>query len=271
MTTHVTPAKPVVKHVAKHTYSRKKKTHDARDHVYTGHLRLADAAIPNAVSLLAHCSATKDQGNLGSCTANASAGAIEYEENIQKGVNVAVALSRLFLYYNERALEGDVSQDAGGEIRDVVKVAARYGAPPETTWPYDVSKFTQKPALEAYTEGVLHKVLQYQAVPQTLDAFLHVLAVYNRPIVIGITVYESFESDEVAKTGIVPMPNTATEQNLGGHAVLVVGYDKTKRAFLVRNSWGPDWGTQGGCFWLSFDYLMNPDLADDFWVVTTAA
>jgi C1A family cysteine protease len=265
---HVVPGKP-----AKHIYKRKKKTHDARDHVYTGHLRLADAAIPNAVSLLAHCSATKDQGNLGSCTANASAGGIEYEENIQAGSNIAQPLARLMLYWFERDLEGDVNDDAGGEIRDVVKVAARYGVALESTWPYsdDGERFKLKPSLEAINEGIKHKVLQYQAVPQSLDAFFHVLAVYNRPIVIGITVYDSFESDEVAKTGVVPMPNTETEQNLGGHAVLVVGYDKSEKAFLVRNSWGKDWGTQGGCFWLPFDYIINPELADDFWVITASA
>jgi C1A family cysteine protease len=249
-------------------YKRKKKSFDARDHVYSGHVHFGAAAIPAAVSLLAHCSPVKDQGNLGSCTANACAGALEYEENIQNGNTLAPALSRLFLYYNERDLEGDVGEDAGGEIRDVVKVAAQFGAPLETTWQYDdgPTQFTVKPSMEAYTEGLQHKALQYQAVPQTLQAFQHVLAVFNRPIVVGIQVYASFESDEVAQTGVVPMPGE-DEECMGGHAVLVIGYDNARKAFLVRNSWGADWGTQGGCFWLPYEYMLNPDLADDFWVI----
>jgi C1A family cysteine protease len=263
---HAEPQKKVVTRV----YKRKKKTADSRDHVYHGHLTFGAAAIPASVNLTAHCSPVKDQGQLGSCTANATAGALEYEENIQTGTNVAQALSRLFLYYNERDLEGDVDQDAGGEIRDVVKVAAKFGAPLESTWPYsdDTEHFKVKPTVESYAEGLNHKALQYQAVPQTLEAFQHVLAVFNRPIIVGIQIFDAFESDEVARTGFVPMP-TQYENCLGGHAVLVVGYDNAKQCFLVRNSWGDQWGDPAnpGCFWLPYQYMLNPELADDFWVI----
>lgn len=256
-------------------YTRKKKTEDKRDLVYLGHLTFTGAAIPPKADLTPHCGPVFDQGNLGSCTANACAGALEYDENIQNNNDSAVQLSRLFLYYNERDLEGDVDQDAGGEIRDVVKVAAQFGAPLESTWPYNdgPDQFTVKPSMEAYTEGLKHKALQYQAVPQQLDAFKHVLAVFNRPIVVGITVYESFESDEAMTTGKVPMPDMNAEQCLGGHAVLVVGYDDTKQAFLVRNSWGnvypPAWpgSPETGSFWLPYEYMMNGNLADDFWTI----
>jgi C1A family cysteine protease len=272
-TTHAAPK------TTPRVYNRKARTQDERDLVYKGHLTFGAAAVPAKVDLTPHCGPVFDQGNLGSCTANACAGALEYEENIQNNNDAAVQLSRLFLYYNERALEGDIDQDAGGEIRDVVKVAAQYGAPLETTWPYDdgPTQFTVKPSLEAYTEGAKHKVLQYQAVPQTLQAFKHALGVYNRPIVIGITVYESFESDEAMNTGVVPMPNTETEQCLGGHAVLVIGYDDSKQAFLVRNSWGnvypPAWpgSKETGSFWLPYQFMMDPELAEDFWVVQKIA
>jgi C1A family cysteine protease len=270
--THAAPKKTRV-------YNRKRKTLDTRDHVYTGHLTFGAAVIPPKVDLTAHTGPVFDQGNLGSCTANACAGALEYEENVQNNNDSAVQLSRLFLYWNERNLEGDVDQDAGGEIRDVVKVAATFGAPLEATWPYDdgESQFKVKPSLEAYNEGLQHKALQYQAVPQNLQAFKHVLAVFNRPIVIGITVYESFESDEAMNTGVIPMPNTATEQCMGGHAVLVIGYDDAKQAFLVRNSWGnvypPAWpGSQEtGSFWLPYEFMMNPELAEDFWTILKIA
>jgi C1A family cysteine protease len=270
---------PVAPTKATRVYNRKKKTLDVRDHKYHGHLTFGAAAVPPKVDLTPHCGPVFDQGNLGSCTANACAGALEYEENIQNNNDSAVQLSRLFLYYNERALEGDIGQDAGGEIRDVIKVAGQYGAPLEATWPYDdgPTQFTVKPSLEAYAEGLKHKALQYQAVPQTLASFKHVLAVFNRPIVIGITVYESFESDSAMSTGMIPMPNTMLEQCMGGHAVLVVGYDDAKQAFLVRNSWGnvypPAWpgSAETGSFWLPYEFMMNPELAEDFWVITSIA
>jgi C1A family cysteine protease len=222
---------------AKHKYGRKRKSYDERDHVYARHLTLSDAAIPVADTLLAHVSPVKNQQDEASCTANACAGAIEYEENNQNGNQAALSLSRNFIHWNERDLEGTVGEDAGGEIRDVVKVRAKFGAPRETTWPYDTSRFAVKPTTEAYSEGLQHRVLQYQAVPQSFDAFSHVLAVYNGPMAIKITVYESLESDDAMASGVVPTPNTRTEQCLGGHAVLAVGYDKNKTAFPVRNSW----------------------------------
>ncbi|WP_144106817.1 C1 family peptidase [Paraburkholderia sp. BCC1886] len=273
--THATHAAPVASKPTR-VYNRKKKTLDNRDRGYAGHIHFGDAAIPSKVSLLAHVSPVKDQGQLGSCTANACAGALEYEENIAHSYDSALPLSRLFLYFNERAKEGSVDSDAGGEIRDVVKVASKFGAPLETTWPYsdDGQQFKLKPSTEAYAEGLGHRAVQYEAVPQNLDAFFHVLAVYNRPIVIGITVYESFEAESTMASGVIPMPNTETEQCMGGHAVLVVGYDKDKQAFLVRNSWGKDvypeaipGSGETGSFWLSFDFMMDPNLADDFWVL----
>lgn len=255
-------------------YNRKKKTFDARDKVYTGHLALADAAIPPKADLTPYLGPVFNQDQLGSCTANACAGALEYEENLQNGNDNAVQLSRLFLYYNERALEGTIWQDSGGEIRDVVKVAAQYGAPLETTWPYNEAKFRTKPSLEAYNEGLAHRALKYEAVPQDLIAFKHVLAVLNRPILIGITVYESFESEATIASGVVPMP-AQNENCMGGHAVLAVGYDDAKQAVLVRNSWDsiypPAWpgSKETGSFWLPYAYLMDPNLAEDFWVITS--
>jgi C1A family cysteine protease len=254
-------------------YNRKAKTVDNRDHIYEGHRILMGAVIPPKADLTPYLGPVFDQDQLGSCTANACAGALEYEANVQNGNDNAVCLSRLFLYWNERNLEGTVNEDSGGEIRDVVKVAARYGAPLETTWPYNEGTFTQKPSLEAYNEGLSHRALKYEAVPQDITAFKHVLAVLNRPVLIGITVYESFEADETIASGIVPMPGKH-EECMGGHAVLAVGYDDAKQAVLVRNSWNTIYpaawpgSKEHGSFWLPYAYLMDPELAEDFWVIT---
>lgn len=262
--------------MANSKYNRKRKTEDARDLVYNGHKTFGAALIPPKADLTPYLGPVFDQDQLGSCTANACAGALEYEENIQNGNDNAVCLSRLFLYWNERNLEGTVNQDSGGEIRDVVKVAAQYGAPYETTWPYNEEAFRTKPSLEAYTEGLQHRALEYRVVPQELQAFKHVLAVLNRPVLIGIMVYDSFESDETIQSGVVPMPKP-NEQCQGGHAVLCVGYDDTKQAFLVRNSWNtiypPAWpgSKERGSFWLPYEYMMNPELAEDFWVITSVS
>jgi hypothetical protein len=197
-----------MKHTTKHPYLRKKDKHDSRDHKFALHLQAVADALPRQVDLRAGCSPVEDQGDLGSCTGHAIVGALEYEENQQK--EQFVRLSRLFVYYNERALEGDVSKDGGAEIRDGIKSIVKWGAAAESLWPYDEKQFAVKPSLEAYNDALNHKALQYQSVAQTLDAITHCLAVFNRPIVMGITVYASFESDEVAKTGVVPMPDVKT-------------------------------------------------------------
>lgn len=254
-------------------YNRKPKTHDHRDFVYQGHKTFGAALIPPKADLTPYLGPVFDQDQLGSCTANACAGALEYEANLQNNNDNAVQLSRLFLYWNERNLEGTIDQDSGGQIRDVVKAAAQYGAPLETTWPYNEAGFRQKPSLEAYTEGLQHRALKYEAVPQELTAFKHVLAVLNRPILIGIIVFESFEAQATIASGVVPLPG-AGEACQGGHAVLCVGYDDAKQAFLVRNSWNeiypPAWpgSKERGSFWLPYEYMMNPELAEDFWVIT---
>jgi C1A family cysteine protease len=113
---------------------------------------------------------------------------------------------------------------------------------------------------------LLHKSLEYRSLDNTnVNELLSCLA-SGFPFVFGFSVYDSFESDEVAHTGIVPMPGK-DEQQLGGHAVMRVGYDLDKKVFIVRNSWGKTWGDHG-YFYMPFAYMTNRDLADDFWVVT---
>ena len=242
-------------------FRRVKDRPDSRDHKYNDARPLTR---PPVVDLSGKCSPIFDQGELGSCTGNAWVGALEYEENLQ--AEKFVSFSRLFVYFNERLLDHDTDQDAGAEIRDGIKTLVKWGVCAESLWPYDISKFTQKPSLEAYSDAVKHKALQYSSVDQTENAITHALAA-GHPVVFGITIYDSFESDEVAKTGLVPMPDTETEQCQGGHAVLIVGYDYNKRLYKVRNSWGEDWGDKG-YFYLPFEFVHSPDLCEDFWILT---
>lgn len=233
---------------------------DQRDYVFA---LAAPVALPPAVDMRPQCPPILDQGQLGSCTANAIASAYEFDQMKQK-VAAPYVPSRLFIYYNERVIEHTVTQDSGATIRDSVKAVAKYGAPPETLWPYKITKFTVKPSANCYKVGKAHEAVLYQSVTQTLQAIQSALA-GGFPVVYGFSVYESFETPQVAQTGIVPLP-AASEKLLGGHANMLVGYDDATSRFLSKNSWGTGWGMAGYCT-IPYDYLTNPKLAADFWVV----
>src|SRR5262249_25089308 len=151
--------------------------------------------------------------------------------------------SRLFIYYNEREMEGTVSSDAGAQIRDGIKSVSERGDCPETQWPYEIDKFADRPTAGCYKSAFKYKAVAYQRLVQNLNQMKGCLA-SGFPFVFGFSVYESFESELVAKTGNAPLPG-AGEQLLGGHAVMAVGYDDSHQWFYVRNSWGTDWGMDG--------------------------
>jgi C1A family cysteine protease len=219
--------------------------------------------LPPKIDLIAECpKKVYDQGQLGSCTANAIAAAIEFD--LIKEKKEIFTPSRLFIYYNERVIEGTINQDSGAMIRDGIKSVNKQGACHETIWPYVIGKFARRPSDKSYSDALLHQSLSYQRVNRTLDQFKSVLA-SGYPFVFGFTVYESFESKEVTKTGVVPMPQSK-ERELGGHAVLAVGYDDSQGRFIVRNSWGQKWGNKG-YFTMPYEYLTTSDLSDDFWVI----
>ena len=239
---------------------------DARDHLYAAPLAVL-GALPAKVDLRAQCPGVYDQGELGSCTGNAIAGAVQFER-MRENLPTAAALvpSRLFIYYNERVIERTVAQDSGAQIRDGIKTAAKQGVCFESgpqPWPYNIRNFAEEPPPPCYQAALTNQIVQYSRLVPTLSQLKGCLA-HGYPFVFGFTVYESFEGADVAKTGVVPMPGT--EAVLGGHAVLAVGDDDSQQRFIVRNSWGPGWGVDGYCT-IPYDYLLDPTMATDLWCI----
>ncbi|HSS60456.1 MAG TPA: C1 family peptidase [Candidatus Limnocylindrales bacterium] len=234
---------------------------DQRDHLYSAPQQFLTALPPRA-DLRRRCPAVYNQGALGSCTANAIAAAIEFERMKQR-LSVFVP-SRLFIYYNERVIEHTERSDSGAQIRDGIKTVASIGACPEPEWPYKIAKFATKPPQRAYNDAKLDRAVSYQSLVQDLNQMKGCLA-SGYPFVFGFTVYQSFESATVARTGHAPMPAWG-ERPIGGHAVMAVGYDDANQWFLVRNSWGKTWGIRG-YFTMPYTYLVQPGLSSDFWTI----
>ena len=240
---------------------------DARDHFFAAPPAVL-GKLPASVDLESKCPPVYDQGALGSCTGNAIAGAIQFDrvkQNQARAKNFVP--SRLFIYYNERVIEGTVEQDSGAQIRDGVKAVAKQGTCFETgpsAWPYDIKEFTRRPSTACYTAAAQHQIVQYSRLVPVLSQLKGCLAA-GYPFVFGFTVYESFESRQVAATGIVLMPSPS-EHVMGGHAVLGVGYDDKAQTFTVRNSWSAKWGKGGYCR-MPYAYLTDNNLARDFWTI----
>ena len=245
----------------KRQYSWVPDTPDFRDYSFKSTKKVAN--LPTEMDLRSQYSLIYDQGQLGSCTANAIAMATDFTR-IKEGLQ-PIQPSRLFIYYNERKMEGTIPQDAGAQIRDGIKSVATSGVCPETDWPYVISKFTSKPSKKSYADASKNLVKQYQRIDNTQLNDLKACLAAGYTFVYGFSVYESFESDKTAQTGIVTMPKK-TEKLLGGHAVTACGYSDSKKAVLTRNSWGSKWGLQGH-FWIPYTYLTNTNLADDFWTI----
>lgn len=230
---------------------------DIRD-LFFGVTHNKSTPLPLSVSLRGRCPPVFDQGALGSCTANASAAAFAYEHG-------GGPYSRLQIYYNERVLNNTVLSDSGAQIRDSIKVLATDGVALESEWPYDVARFTQAPPKKCVAEGLSDRIITYSRLQHSAD-YKQCLA-DGYPFIFGFTVFESFESQEVAQTGIVPMPK-ASEQCLGGHAVMAIGYKMMNGTlyYEVRNSWGT-WGDQGN-FWIPAAYAENSQIGiQDCWTI----
>jgi C1A family cysteine protease len=218
------------------------------------------AKLPLVVDLRSKCPPVYDQGNLGSCTAQACACTFSL---LNKNVFTP---SRLFIYYNERLIDNCVDYDVGAYLQDGIYSLVKFGVCNETLWPHNISKFAVKPPDACYEAALNHQVLAAMNVVQTLAAMQTCLAA-GVPFIVAINVYSSFLTTAVSKTGMVPMPNYTKDRFLGGHAVVCVGYDERKKMWLMRNSWGTRWGIKG-YFYLPYNYLLDPMLSSDIWNVT---
>lgn len=239
---------------------------DPRDEPYEPPARLA-GALPARVDLRPRCPPVLDQGPLRSCTANAIANAHLFDQ-LRQGVAQPVLPSRLFIYWNERKRLGLQDQDSGARLRGGIKVLAGKGACPEPLWPYDPAQVLARPAEPCFEAALRHRALKYRRLPHVRVDTLRACLAEGWPFVFGFSLFEEFHSPAVARSGVVPMP--ADPHEVGGHAVLAVGYDDAARAFLAMNSQGAGWG-QAGCFTLPFDYVTHPHWAHDFWTLRRVA
>ena len=229
---------------------------DQRDWLYATMMPSA-AATQASVDWRSRCSSIEDQGQLGSCTANALVGNLEYLEPQD--------FSRLFVYYNERLMRGSTETDSGSSLRDGIKTLVKVGDCLESEWPYVIEQYRVRPSKECYRAAAHYQIQKYYRITSPAER-KHTLQT-GYPFVFGFAVYDSFETEQVARTGMVPLP-TQSEHLLGGHAVMAVGYDEAKEVYIVRNSWGVSWGDRGYCY-MPFAYLDDANLASDFWTIRT--
>lgn len=251
----------------KYKYTWKPDLPDQRD-IMLVHpkLKKKDKSLPTKIDLRDEFGKVYDQGQLGSCTAQAICGTLVFNEKQDNKTNIEYFMpSRMFLYYNERNMEGNPTKDSGASLRDGLKSIKTIGICSEDDWVYDTSVFNIKPNEKCYKDALEHTNIIYKRIPQFIDQLQQTL-VKGLPIICGISVYESFESDTVAKTGMIPMP-TLNEKLLGGHAIVIVGYDDEEKYWICRNSWGETWGDKG-YFYLPYDYMVRKNgLASDFWII----
>ena len=249
-------------------YGYLKDPYDPRDIKYSASRPPRVSNLPDKVSLRSKFKELPyDQGELGSCSAQAATGIFTF-------VNPGGPYSRLALYYQDRVLEGTVDQDSGAFLRDAIKVLSTQGVGLEEHWPYDVTKFKEAPPEIEVKEALQNKITKYLSLSDGSGVQYKQCLADGFPFMIGIQIFESFESDSVAQTGIVPMPNS-DEKCLGGHAVVVIGYDDNFKTGLfshkephyeVRNSWGTEWGDHGH-FWIPAKYIEDTLFGTDAWTI----
>lgn len=235
-------------------------TPDGRDLLYTPQIDEVKN-IPKEFSMRGEMPPVYDQGQLGSCTANAIGGVVQHQQMVQGEPEGQHVPSRLFIYYGERVIENSVPYDAGAEIRDGMKVVATLGSPFEEIWPYDISKFAEQPPQAAFDEAKKYMALKYARVRQTQN-YIKAAIANRHAIAFGFIVYSSFE--QIGSDGMMPIPQPDESQE-GGHAVVAMGYNETH--VEVRNSWSPQWGDKG-YFWMPWSFILDKTMCNDFWTIS---
>lgn len=239
---------------------------DNRDHFVSAPHPDVVTSLPSSVDLRPLCANIPiyDQGELGSCTANALGFVYDFLENRTASNPDSFRPSRLDLYLKERVLEGTRYEDSGAAIRDGIKALNRFGVCSEEMWPYVIEKFTDEPPEECKENAKGHRALLYKRLMQKHSSLKSCLA-SSVPFVFGMQIFPSFQKAG-SNGGYVSMP-IPREKADGGHAVAAVGYDDEKKLYTVRNSWGQNWG-DGGYFYLPYDYMIDPVLSYDQWQIT---
>lgn len=238
---------------------------DPRDLIYVPPAGVL-ANLPPNVDLIHEPWPTWDQLQLNSCTAQVVAGAIQFLQ-MKEQVHTPFEPSRLFIYWNERALEDKVDRNAPVYMRDAIRSVADFGVCPEEMWPYEESRFAEKPSAACYDFARGHESTKYFSVPQDLGAMRACLA-EGYPLTIGLVLYTRFHARDTYVTGDIPVPDPSKEKDTGGHALLLVGYDDSRERFIIRNSEGSRFGPNGsGYGTLPYAYAANPALADSLYTI----
>lgn len=231
---------------------------DTRDYIYLQ----TNPVTPTVMDLKEYCLPIESQENSVSCTSEAIASAIEL---LNRKNNISDSISRLFINYHERLTK---NYNLGASIRDGLKSAYKYGTPLEKFWPYNINKLNDKPNIPAMADSLKRKITLYEKI---LDHDGCIDCITNGyPVIAGFHVYSSFEKSNLHETGLMPYPDTSSEQRLGGHAVLLVGYDKINQLYIARNNRGSDWG-DNGYFYMPFDVIRNPQMSGDFWAIKSVS
>lgn len=220
---------------------------DERDYVY----KLKKNKVADEVDLRQYDSPVEDQGALGSCVGNAICNAFEllakqlFPDKFQE-------LSKLYVYYHSRFFDESIDSDTGSYLRDGLKAAKNYGICTEALWPYDTTKFDSQPSPKCYLDGFKRYITQYEIL-YTTEEMVEALNA-KKPVVVAMEVFDSF--NQVTKDNpMVPIPN-GYGYSIGLHAVAIVGYSIPKKQFLLKNSWGTNWGDKGYA-WIPFTYIDN--------------